>query len=205
MIRRWLAVGVSICAIDFLVLSPSSNVTGIESKQSCGNPPCWPELSGEIGWNNWYVTKVQVTFNGTVNELLYRINGNNWTKYSEPFIIKTEGIHLLEWTWDSGMSNVSSLEIKIDLSPPVLSNETVRRIGLFKWQFDINATDEVSGVNKVYCDWTPTIYDTEPPYQFIYFGFYWWVIFINSIFSPWNLYMTFDAWDNAGNSLDIPS
>ena len=199
--------GVSICAVVLLVLGSLSNVVGTEYMNSCNynDPPCWPELSGVMGWNNWFTTNVKVTFNGTIDELLYRINGSNWINYHEPFIMKTQGIHLLEWTSDSNMSNFSSLEIKIDYKPPILSNYTVKQIGIFKWQFDINATDEVSGVNKVLCFWAPDFYDTEPPYQFIYFGFYRLFHFIYLLFPFMGVYCSFDAWDNAGNSLDIPS
>jgi hypothetical protein len=200
-------IGVSILAVVLLVMSSLSNVVGSENTESCGcgDPPCWPELSGEMGWNNWYVTKVKVTFNGIVDELLYRINVSNWIDYTEPFIMKTEGIHLLEWTCDSNMSNISSLEIKIDFTEPILSNETVKRIGLFKWLFSVNATDEVSGVNKVLCAWVPEYYDSEPPYQFTFIGLYRLSLLLNLIF-PWTgCYWTFVSWDNAGNGGNIPS
>jgi len=199
-------IGVSILAVVLLVLGSMSNVVGIESPQSCNccDPPCWPELLGTMGWDNWYTTQVIVTFNGTYDELFYRINGSNWTSYIEPFKMKIQGIHLLEWTCDSNMSNISSLEIKIDFTEPILSNETVKRIGLIKWQFSVNATDEISGVNKVMCGWVPEYYDTEPPYQFTYIGFYRLHMLLNLIF-PWSwTYWTFLAWDNAGNGGNIP-
>jgi hypothetical protein len=205
--NKYPLIGVCICAVVLLVLGSLSNVVGIESAQSCGcdDPPCWPIISGYMGWNNWYVSPVTVAFNGSLHQIHYRINGNNWTIYTEPFKMKTQGIHLLEWTCDSNMSNISSLEIKIDFTEPILSNETVKRIGLIKWQLGINATDEVSGVNKVLCAWVPEYYDSEPPYQFTFIGFYRLSLLLNLIF-PWTgCYWTFVAWDNAGNGGTIPS
>ncbi len=170
----------------------------------CSDPPCWPELSGKMGWNNWYVSKVIVTFYGTVDELFYRINGSDWIEYTEPFTMKTEGIHLLEWTYDSNTSNISSLEIKIDWIPPFLSNYSSKRIGLFKWQLGVNATDKVSGINRVeFPLWNfGHNIDTEPPYQFI-----WWGCMILFSLIQWftHDYFWWNAWDNAGNMAYQPS
>jgi len=200
-------IGVSICAVVLLILGSLSNVVGIERVQSCGcdDPPCWPELKGTMGNNNWYVSSVDVLWNGSYNGIAYRIDGGSWQTYTAEFSLTTEGIHLLEWACDFNMSNIYSVEIKIDKYPPILSNYTVKRIGLFKWQFSVNAYDEFSGVNRVWCAWVHDTYDTEPPYQFIYIGFYRLLNLLYSILSPWVLYMTFNAWDNAGNSLDWPS
>jgi hypothetical protein len=199
---------VSLCAVVLLVLGSLSNVLGSVNSQSCdcGDPPCWPELSGRMGENNWYVSYVTVTFNDSFYHISYRINGSNWINYTKPFTLKTQGIHLLEWTCDSNMSNISSLEIKIDLDPPILSNYTSKQIGLFRWQFSVEAFDEFSGVNRVWCFWGfPHNYDTEPPYQFISIGFLRIVSLLLSLLTPWVLYMTVNAWDNAGNYWAWPS
>jgi len=201
-------IGVSICAVVLLVLGSLSSVVGIESSQGCGcsGPPCWPVLFGTMGDNNWYVSKVEIIFFGTLNNTIYRIDGSDWITYTEPFTLKTQGIHLLEWTCDSNMSNISSLEIKIDWEPPILDNYSRERLGLFIWQFSVEVFDEFSGVNRVWCAWGGyDTYDTEPPYQFIFKGFYRLINLILSIFSPWTLFKTFDAWDNAGNNYPDPS
>ena len=58
---------VSLCAVVLLVLGSLSNVVGIENVQGCGcdDPQRWPEISGSMGQNNWYVSYVNVTFNLT--------------------------------------------------------------------------------------------------------------------------------------------
>ena len=170
----------------------------------CGNPSCWPELSGTMGENNWYVSHVTVTFKGTINSTFYRRNGGNWIHYTEPFEIISQGIHLLEWTCDSNMSNISSIEIKTDWVPPLISNITRTRLDIFKWQCDVNVTDEFSGVNRIRFFIDGSI-DSEPPYQFIWRGcwlFFWLRCFFNPIYS---LMHTWNAWDNAGNTYQEPS
>ncbi|HUS98869.1 MAG TPA: hypothetical protein VMY59_00935 [Candidatus Thermoplasmatota archaeon] len=90
---------ISLCAVVLLVLGSLSNVVGSESVQSCdcGDPPCWPEISGIMGENNWWIGAfIVVTFNGTFNYINYRIDGSNWNNYTAPFSLNTEGIHLLE-------------------------------------------------------------------------------------------------------------
>jgi len=206
--RKCLAIGISTITVVLLVLGSLSNVVGIENVQGCdcGDPPCWPEISGIMGDNNWYVGFfTTVTFNGTFNYVYYRIDGSNWINYTGPFTLRTEGIHLLEWTCDSNMSNISSLEIKIDWAPPEIGNYTVERVGLLKWQFRIDASDEISGVNAVQFN-IPRVTDTEPPYEVIWRGCAWFYGLLDSILTllfNWWTY-PFDAWDNAGNHIFQP-
>jgi hypothetical protein len=153
-----------------------------------------------MGEDNWYVSYVTVTFKGTINSTFYRINGGNWIQYSEPFELISQGIHLLEWTCDSNLSDIYSVEIKIDTATPTFSQYKVRWIGLFKWQFSVNASDDTSGVNRVWFLITDSI-DTEPPYQVNWKGCYWltWLSMIGQIYFP------VMVWDNAGNYISQPS
>lgn len=140
---------------------------------SCSDPPCWPEFSGTMGDNNWYVSNVVVTFNGSGNRTCYRIDGGDWIVYVVPFVLNADGIHFFEWTCDYNMSDIYSLEIKIDQTPPVLIDGPIKRVGFFKWQFTANVSDETSGINRVvfYILFTKCIgNDTEPPYQVIWTG-----------------------------------
>ncbi len=205
--RKYPLIGVSICAVVILVLASLSNVVGNESTESCGcDPPCWPELSGKMGENNWYISTVKVTFNGTLNEIYYRINGSNWIVYSIPFTLNSQGSNLLEWACDSNLSDIYSTEIKIDTSPPWIPDSSYKKIGLFKWQISVNATDDISGVNRVLF-YDNGYIDTEPPYQIIWQGFMRlriiWDFLYQFIFGI--ILIPFDVWDNAGNSLVKPS
>ena len=177
--------------IVVLFIGVTKNVQGCD----CDDPPCWPELSGEMGDNNWYVSFVVfVTFNGTFDCIYYRINGNDWINYTAPFKLIQDGIHLLEWTCDCNMSNIYSKEIKKDSGSPYFSDGKVKWLGLFKWQFSLNAYDDTSGVNRVYFSWTNS-YVTEPPYQVIWRGCYW-LYLLRSIGSH---DYGIDIYDNAGN------
>jgi hypothetical protein len=185
----------------------------IENVQSykCSDPPCWPEISGAMGENNWYIFVVNVSFNGTYDFIYYRIDGADWINYTKPFILVTNGIHLLEWTCDSNMSDIYSVEIKIDMSSPIILSLERKRIGLFTWQINVNASDEISGVNRVefrfvhYIDTEPPyikyFIDTELPYQAIVRGFRLINYFFLSVFEP---ELPIEVWDNAGNSLVHP-
>ena len=95
-------IGVSICPL-------------VENVQSCDcYPPCWPELGGKLGNNNWYVSTVNVFFIGSCDQVNYRINGGSWSIYTASFELIDEGINLLEWTCDGNISDIYSVEIKID-------------------------------------------------------------------------------------------
>ena len=202
-------IGVSICAVVLLVLGSLSNVGGIENVKSCdcGDPPCWPEFKGGMGDNNWYVTQVMVSFNGTYNYVNYRINGGIWTEYINPFVLFYDGIYLLEWVCDSNMSDIYSVEIKIDQSSPYATEPLkIRWVGFRKWQFTANVSDDMSGVNRVVF-YIANFTDTEPPYQVTWTGFLWWrslIKFIYSLLGGWIGYEV-DVFDNAGNGLPQPS
>ena len=152
-----------VIVLSFSNVVVTKNVQG--SSYSCMH--YGPDVSGTLGDNGWYVSSVVVTFNDSLHSIDYRIDGGNWINYTGPFSLSTEGIHLLEWTYDSHMSNVSSITIKIDRTPPLVTQAYAKRVGLLKWQIIINATDNISGVNRVLDGITNTI-DTEPPYQFTF-------------------------------------
>jgi len=147
-------IGVSICAVVLLVLGSFTNVVGIESSQGCGcgDPPCWPVLSGTMGDNNWYVSSVSVWFNGSYNGISYRIDGGSWQTYTEEFSLTVDGIHLLEWTCDYNMSNIYSVKIKIDRTIPLIAlNYTWdgNRWRGYDIIYTATANDEMSGMNRV--------------------------------------------------------
>jgi hypothetical protein len=196
-----------IIAVIFPFIGSTFITIGIENVQSCGcnDPPCWPELVGKMGNNNWYVSIVYVGFNGSVDQVNYRINGGSWFIYTAPFALIDEGIHLLEWTCDN-ISDIYSMEIKIDTSGPYFGNFKANRIGLFKWRFSVDVFDELSGVGGVLFYITNST-DTEPPYEStIWRGCY--ILFCLSNFLDFlfhsNFFCPIDAWDNAGNYMVKP-
>ena len=172
----------------------------------------YPEFDGKLGENGWYVSSVLVTFAGSVNETYYRINETYWTKYTVPFTLSAQGIHLLEWTCDANKSEIYSVNLKIDSVGPSYTEITVKWVGMFKWQISIDVTDETSGVNRVWFNVT-NYTDTEPPWQTIYRGCWWlrslyslylW-IFNRDLYDQYMFTPKLNAWDSAGNSFEQPS
>ena len=145
---------VSLCAVVLLVLGSLSNCLRVETVQGCdcGDPPCWPVLGGTMGDNDWYVSSVNIGFTGgPVIQVQYRIDGGTWQTYSAPFMLTFDGKHLLEWTCDSNMSEIYSIEIKIDKTPPVVSVNYTWERKYWKgyiYIYSVEAFDTTSGMNR---------------------------------------------------------
>src|SRR5438876_941974 len=86
--------------------------------------------SGVMGENGWYVSAVTVTLtatsgNGIATSIAYRIDGNAWLTYSQPFTLP-DGRHILVYqaTDADGYSEVSkSIAFNVDSTPPsVIAN-----------------------------------------------------------------------------------
>ncbi|MBN1860498.1 MAG: hypothetical protein JW840_03455 [Candidatus Thermoplasmatota archaeon] len=151
--RKCVVFGISLCAVVLLVLGSFTSCLRVETVQGCdcGNPPCWVELSGAMGNNNWYVSDVHVGFNGSFNQICYRLNGGSWQTYTAPFTITIEGIILFEWKCDYNSSDIYSIEIKIDKTPPLVSvNYTWERIYWkgYIYIYSVEAFDTTSGMNR---------------------------------------------------------
>jgi hypothetical protein len=168
---------VSLCAVILLVLGSLSNCLRVETVQGCDcdDPPCWVELSGVMGNNNWYVSDVYVGFNGSFYEINYRIDGGSWQTYTAPFSLTTEGIHLFEWYCDDNMSNIGSIEIKIDKTAPLISiNYSIWRKYWkgYLYTYNIEALDKMSGMNRteffVNGELQETIIGPGPMYEYTY-------------------------------------
>jgi len=96
------------------------------------NPPtttCFISPSSPNGKNGWYITSVNVSLTATDPEgdaiayTKYRIDGGAWQTYNAPFIISSEGDHVLEFYSADDKGNVEiakSTEIKIDKSVPYI-------------------------------------------------------------------------------------
>src|SRR5213594_3051276 len=86
--------------------------------------------SGVTGANGWYVSPVTVTLtatsaSGSATTIAYRIDGNAWVTYSQPFTLP-DGRHVLVYqaTDADGYSEVSkSIAFNVDSTPPsVIAN-----------------------------------------------------------------------------------
>ena len=117
--------------------------------------PAFPE-----GANGWYTSNVTLTLTaedkGDGVELTeYRVNGGEWTAYTEPVILSEEGKLTVEYRSVDKAGNVEaakSLEAKIDRTAPV-----VQTSGAASYTIDqtvtmtCSATDVISGVYGTPC------------------------------------------------------
>jgi len=205
--RKCLAVGIILLFLGTSII-PIVGSVSIEKEQSVMPKSCFDGiiLNGTMGENGWYISDVTVTFVGG-NYTYFRIDGGNWIVYTGPFVISTDGIHLIEATYD--FEHIYNITIKIDRTPPIC-NLIAKRVGFFKWQFFVNASDETSGINRVefYIDCRLIGVDTRLPYEIIWsYNFMTWLrlfILIN-LMGQWWCGLEVIAIDNAGNTPINPS
>src|SRR5207244_4371798 len=95
------------------------------------------QVTGTLGGDGWYVSSVAVTLtatsgSGIATTIAYRIDGNAWVTYSQPFTLP-DGRHVLVYqaTDADGYSEVSkSSSFNVDSAPPsVLANSPSAPIG----------------------------------------------------------------------------
>jgi len=93
--------------------------------------------SGVTGANGWYVSSVRVTLtatsgSGIATSIAYRIDGNAWVTYSQPFTLP-DGRHVLVYQAtdaDGYSESAKSIAINVDSTPPsVLGNSPSVPIG----------------------------------------------------------------------------
>jgi hypothetical protein len=127
---------------------PMAGSVSIDKEQSIMPKSCFIDfiLNGTMGENNWYVSNVTVTIVDG-NYTYFRIDDGNWTVYTGPFIISTDGEHIIGTTPD--FEHVYNITIKIDQTAPMLFDFFMSRAGIFKWKLLANVSDETSGINRV--------------------------------------------------------
>ena len=133
------------------------------------------------GENDWYVSNVTVTLNAYdedgVNVTYYRINSEEWKKYTEPFTLSEDGEDILieYYSVDNtgNVEDVKHITVDIDQTKPDI-DLYYEIIGGNKWNgWDILLTayaeDDMSGMERVefyYKDKLQgTINGTEPYYE----------------------------------------
>lgn len=107
------------------------------------------------GLSGWYVTNVTVILNASDNGSgvlrTYCSLLPPGETYTEPILISEDGEYFIYFYSIDYAGNVEfpkSVVLKIDKTPPVVMT-TVERIGLRKWLITVEASDALSGINKV--------------------------------------------------------
>ena len=149
-------------------------------------------LAGTLGQQSWYVSNVTVTLSATdpaggrtmnggkwptgVNHTYYKIDNGAWTEYTTPFMVTTDGQHVVSYYSDDKAGNneaPKSISFKMDRTAPTITlSGTPQNLLKTKWLFVANVTDVTSGIAKVefYVDDALIGTVTTAPYEFLYHG-----------------------------------
>jgi len=127
-------------------------------------------LMGTVGENDWYVSDVEVNLTVTdpppssgINYTMYKLDETNWTEYTNPFTVTTDGTHTVEYysidmagnnESEPNWENLKSTSFKIDQTAPETSCELdpPEPDGENDWyvsdvEVTLTATDDTSGIN----------------------------------------------------------
>jgi len=120
------------------------------------NPPTTSiTLDGIIGENNWYISDVIVTLEGTddlsgVLATYYRVDGADWELYLSPFIVSLDGIHSVDYySVDKARNREEehSIILSIDKTLPTIILTSEKLVGRIIFTADVS--DVTSGVDRV--------------------------------------------------------
>jgi len=119
-------------------------------------------ITGLEGTNEWYRSQVVVQLSAEdigmgIYAIFYQVGAMFWRAYDGPFIIESEGKHLLSYyavdkKWNE--EQINSTEIKIDETPP-FTNYKIKGNMSNGWYIDearviLNGSDTLSGINKTF-------------------------------------------------------
>ncbi len=119
-------------------------------------------LTGAKGLNEWYISEVEISLIATDAEgsqvvTAYSFDGESWIIYTEPFVISTEGLHIIHYNSTDEAGNVEDTDtetVRIDLTRPEGSIHLMGQEGTSDWylsdvEVTIIATDSPSGILHV--------------------------------------------------------
>ena len=175
--KEWLVKTLALVVVLFMVITVTPTI-GISNYLDDNTPPVTTiSTDPEPVAGGWYPCNVEITLNATDNEsgvnvTYYKINENGWIIYTQPFCLCECGINVFQFYSVDNVGNVEDIkqvEMKIDcskpetfcfLDPPVPN-------GLNGWYIScvimtLNATDNESGVDHIYCSASPGGNYTSP-------------------------------------------
>jgi len=149
----------------------STKSVSFKIDQTAPETSCELDPSEPDGENDWYVSDVEITLTATddtsgVNYTMYNLDGTGWTGYVIPFIVGTDGTHMVEYNSTDNAGNTEStksVDFKIDQTLPTIEltwdEENLKLIA--------DVYDETSGVARVefYVNSEYIGEVTEPPYE----------------------------------------
>jgi beta propeller repeat protein len=106
--------------------------TSTETRIPSDSPMTTYSLASSLPPNNngWYRSDVSISLSATDNlsgvaKTEYRINEGNWTIYTGPFALSTEGTNTIEYQStdrDGNIEQTKSLQVKIDKTTPITTH-----------------------------------------------------------------------------------
>lgn len=118
------------------------------------------KIAGTEGKNGWYLSTVTITLEAIDNEGIayteYGFDKANWTTYTEPLVIDSEGEKTLYYRSIDIIGDkepIKESEIKIDKTPPLITGKTTAPPNENNWYqnnvlIQFSAADEISGLEK---------------------------------------------------------
>ncbi len=129
-------------------------------------------LNGTMGANGWYFSCVNVSFiydPEVIASVHYKVDGEEWTVYIEPFVICEDGLHTINYyavDMDGNQGTVHVAEFKIDKTPPTidLTWESPDNVHV---DFTATCSDATSGMDYVefYLNDVLMFTDNTAPYE----------------------------------------
>ena len=148
-------------SVDYYSMDIAGNeeeTKSFEVKVDALPPTTSSELSGTAGGVGWWRSDVSVALSATdnlsgVDQTLYRVDNGAWDTYSNPFAVG-DGVHSVEYYSVDVAGNeeaVKSIEIRVDLTPPVSSVDQTEHYWQVQVPFTVTATasDNLGGVAGV--------------------------------------------------------
>ncbi len=128
-------------------------------------------LSGDSGFEGWYVSDVTVNLSAAddlsgVAQIAYSFDGSTWYNYTGPFNITAEGVTTLYYNSTDNAGNVEETKtelIMIDKTSPETSVSLSGDLGPAGWYLsevtvNLTAVDSVSGVAKTEYSYNGTVW-----------------------------------------------
>jgi hypothetical protein len=145
-------------------------------------------VTGTMGQANWYISTVTVTLTAVdpagpgkyisgVKNIYYKVDtAADWTIYTTPIAVDTDGPHTVYYYADDNAGNVEeqqSVTFKIDKTAPTITiTATAQNILKNKWLLVAEVSDAQSGVVKVEFYVADALVGTvnATPWEFLYQG-----------------------------------
>jgi len=154
------------------------STTWVEFIFDDNDPVTTVNLSGERGFDGWFLSDVNVTLQGedmtsSISMTEFAIDQGDWGEYTGPFIISDDGVHQISFRSQDIAGNLEQarrIEVKIDKEAPGTEAFVLGDMGSEEWyisnvELRFTSQDGTSGLKEVRLeiDGEPLVYDPADP------------------------------------------